>query len=97
MLKLSLQATPATSGTEAVWLPLFFVPNLRLIADKPALKGAGLGLLLEGGPEGQDTLLLQHSLCSSLTWFLRTQCLEPAVQGTQLLCGHGRKETINKT
>lgn len=64
-------------------------PNLRLIADNPALQGAGLGLLLEVGPEGQDTLLLQHSLCSSLTRLLRTQRLEPAVQGIQLLCGRG--------
>lgn len=55
-----------------------------------ALSGAGLGLLLEVRLESQDTLLFQYSLCSSLTWLLSTQCLEPAVQGTQLLREVGR-------
>lgn len=79
-----------------LWGPHYSVPNLRLIADSPPLKGAGVGLLLEVGPEGEDTLLLQHHLRSSLTWFLRTQCLEPAVQGTQLFCGDGRKKGIHQ-
>lgn len=70
------------------------VPNLWLIADGSPLclrRGRGLWLFLEVGTQRQDTLLSEHSLCSALTRLLGAQCLEPALQGTQLLCGHNKK------
>lgn len=46
---------------------------------------------MEVGPKSQDPLLFQHSFCSLLTRLLGAQCLEPAAQGSQLICGQGRK------
>lgn len=69
------------------------VPNLGLVADGSPLgrRGLWLWLFLEVGAQCQDALLPEHSLCSSLTWLLGTQRLEPALQGTQLFCGYNKR------